>query len=108
MSDKKEKDYRKVIKDLEVLPHQLLMVGNSLKSDVLPIVKLGAKAVHIPYHTTWVHEDVKEEEASDFVYLTLKNIKELLAFFKCYLKTILVTLHQNNNHGKHKKFKKTD
>jgi putative hydrolase of the HAD superfamily len=58
MSDKKEKDYQKLLKHLDCRPESFLMLGNSLKSDVLPVLALGAHAVHIPYHTTWVHEQI--------------------------------------------------
>ena len=40
------------------MPSELLMIGNSLKSDVLPLVAIGASAFHIPFHTTWAHEEV--------------------------------------------------
>ncbi|QNR85126.1 HAD family hydrolase [Pedobacter riviphilus] len=58
MSDKQEKDYQKLIKHLDCKPEEFLMLGNSLKSDVLPVLNIGAHAVHIPFHTTWVHEHI--------------------------------------------------
>jgi putative hydrolase of the HAD superfamily len=58
MSDKQEKDYQKLIKHLDCKPEEFLMLGNSLKSDVLPVLNIGGHAVHIPYHTTWVHESI--------------------------------------------------
>ena len=51
MSDKKEKEYLKLEKHLDIIPAQLLMIGNSLKSDVLPLLEIGANAIHIPFHT---------------------------------------------------------
>lgn len=59
MSDKQESDYKKLIKHLDIKPEQFLMLGNSLKSDVLPVLAIGAHAVHIPYHTTWAHEKIE-------------------------------------------------
>lgn len=56
MSDKKETDYLKLIKHLDCLPEQFLMIGNSVKSDILPVLNIGGYAVHIPFHTTWEHE----------------------------------------------------
>jgi putative hydrolase of the HAD superfamily len=56
MSDKKETDYLKLIKHLDCLPEQFLMIGNSVKSDILPVLNIGGFAVHIPFHTTWEHE----------------------------------------------------
>lgn len=58
MSDKQEKDYQKLLKHLDCNPESFLMLGNSLKSDVLPVLNIGGHAVHIPYHTTWVHESI--------------------------------------------------
>ncbi|WP_439128072.1 HAD family hydrolase [Polaribacter sp.] len=78
MSDKKTKDYKKIIRHLDIEPKEILMVGNSLKSDVLPLLKIGASAIHIPFHTTWVHEEVALEEQQNTAFITLRNIKELL------------------------------
>ncbi|WP_293304965.1 HAD family hydrolase [Pedobacter sp. UBA5917] len=58
MSDKQEKDYQKLIRHLDCRPEEFLMLGNSLKSDVLPVLNIGGHAVHIPFHTTWVHESI--------------------------------------------------
>ncbi|MCL7754216.1 HAD family hydrolase [Polaribacter sp. Z022] len=78
MSDKKEKDYLKLIKHLDIQPSELLMIGNSLKSDVLPLVEIGATAIHVPFHTTWAHEEVHENEKSDVAYKTVSNIKDVI------------------------------
>ena len=43
-------------------PDELVMVGNSFKSDIAPALKIGASAVHIPFHTTWAHEKPEEFE----------------------------------------------
>ena len=58
MSDKKEKDYEDLLKRLEIKPDEFFMIGNSLKSDVLPVLNIGGYAVHIPFHTTWEHEKI--------------------------------------------------
>ena len=79
MSDKKEKDYLKLVKHLDIVPSQLLMIGNSLKSDVLPLLNINASAIHVPFHTTWVHEEIPEEDQQKIDYTTLINIKELIA-----------------------------
>jgi len=77
MSDKQEIDYRKLIRHLDVKPEEFLMVGNSLKSDVLPVLAIGGKGYHIPYHTTWAHEHIEHTiEHQDFKQLS--NIRELL------------------------------
>jgi putative hydrolase of the HAD superfamily len=81
MSDKKEKDYLKLLKHLDIKPSQFLMIGNSLKSDVLPLLKIGATAIHIPFHTTWIHEEISLEAQQKVNYKTLRNIKELITLF---------------------------
>jgi putative hydrolase of the HAD superfamily len=48
-----EIDYKDLIKRLEIQPSEFFMIGNSLKSDVLPVLAIGGYAVHIPFHTTW-------------------------------------------------------
>jgi putative hydrolase of the HAD superfamily len=78
MSDKKEKDYLKLVKHLDIAPSELLMIGNSLKSDVLPLLKIKASAIHVPFHTTWVHEEVPLEQQQPLDYITLLKIKELI------------------------------
>jgi putative hydrolase of the HAD superfamily len=59
MSDKREDDYIKLIKHLDIDPDEFLMVGNSLKSDVMPVINIGGHAIHVPFHTTWAHEHVE-------------------------------------------------
>ena len=58
MSDKQEADYLSLIKHLDVQPAEFLMIGNSLKSDILPVLAIGGHGIHVPYHTTWAHEQV--------------------------------------------------
>lgn len=61
VSDKTENQYRKLVRHLDINEHEFLMIGNSLKSDVLPVLNIGGHAFHIPFHTTWVHEMIDEE-----------------------------------------------
>jgi putative hydrolase of the HAD superfamily len=56
MSDKTENHYLKLLARLEIKPHEFMMVGNSLKSDIMPVLNLGGYGIHVPYHTTWQHE----------------------------------------------------
>ena len=80
MSEKKVPDYKKLIGHLDINPSELLMIGNSLKSDVLPLLEIGASAIHIPFHTTWAHEMVSEKQAQSKDFKTLSKIKEVLAY----------------------------
>ena len=54
------------------------MIGNSLKSDVIPIVEIGANAIHVPFHTTWVMEQVEEHEHQHLKYYSVATIKDVL------------------------------
>lgn len=77
LSDKTELDYTKMLTRLECEPADFVMIGNSLKSDVLPILNLGGIGIHIPYHTTWEYEKIDFEiEHENFTALT--NIKEVI------------------------------
>ncbi|WMI65026.1 HAD family hydrolase [Aestuariibaculum sp. YM273] len=78
LSDKKEANYSKLLNHLDINPSEFLMVGNSLKSDVLPLVNIKAHAVHIPFHTTWAHEQVTEKETNGKNYKTISSLKELI------------------------------
>lgn len=76
MSDKKKEDYQKLLKRLNCAPENFLMLGNSIKSDILPVLELGGYAAHIPYHTTWAHEEqVHNIENSGF--LQMNTIAEI-------------------------------
>ncbi len=65
MSDKKAENYTKLISRLEISPKEFLMIGNSVKSDILPLVSIGSNAIHVPYETTWEHEKVDEKLTSE-------------------------------------------
>jgi len=77
LSDKKPANYAHLLDHLQIPVEEFLMIGNSLKSDVLPLLELGAQAIHVPFHTTWVHEEVSEEEANGKSYKTLQRIGQL-------------------------------
>jgi putative hydrolase of the HAD superfamily len=61
LSEKREENYSKLISHLDVKPEEFVMIGNSLKSDVLPVLNLGAYAIHVPFHTTWIHEQIDHQ-----------------------------------------------
>jgi len=78
LSDKKEANYSKLLNNLDINPSEFLMIGNSLKSDVLPLVNIKAHAVHVPFHTTWAHEEVTEEEKNGKAYKTIQSLTDIL------------------------------
>lgn len=78
VSEKNEQAYLRILQKYNVQPADFLMIGNSLKSDVLPVVHIGARAIHIPYATTWAHEQVADEQLLGKSFTTLNNARELL------------------------------
>ena len=80
VSDKQEPQYRDLCKQLGIKPDELLMVGNSLKSDILPALKIGAWAVHIPYEVMWQHEVIDDFEHHRM--FQLNQFSELLPLLK--------------------------
>ena len=79
MSEKKIPNYKKLIQHLDIPPNEFLMIGNSLKSDVLPVLELGAHAFHVPFSTTWEYEQV-EVSIEDERFRALGNVEEVLDF----------------------------
>ena len=56
VSEKDAATYLRVLGEFSLQPAQFAMVGNSLRSDIEPVVRLGGWGVHMPYHVTWAHE----------------------------------------------------
>jgi putative hydrolase of the HAD superfamily len=80
MSEKHEKDYAKLIKHLDIPASEFCMIGNSLKSDVLPVLALGGHAIHVPYHITWAHEQISHRVEHEN-FREVREIAEVLGFF---------------------------
>lgn len=79
MSDKKVSDYQKLLKHLDCKPENFLMLGNSIKSDILPVLDLGGYGRHIPYHITWTHEQ-HEHHLKHNNFVELKSIDGILNY----------------------------
>jgi len=62
VSEKHPDTYQRILRRLDVSPDRFVMVGNSLRSDVVPALDIGAYGVHVPYHLTWAAEHVEDEE----------------------------------------------
>lgn len=77
MSDKHENNYKKLLAHLDIKPEEFLMVGNSVKSDILPVTNIGAKAIHIPFEVTWQHENHHESPENDS-FTSISQISEIL------------------------------
>jgi putative hydrolase of the HAD superfamily len=79
VSEKNAETYQGVFARRGIEPSKFVMVGNSLRSDVVPVVALGGRAVHIPYHVTWQHEQVPESELPKNGWVRIASIMELPA-----------------------------
>lgn len=77
MSDKQPDNYQKLLQHLDITSNQFLMIGNSLKSDILPVLEIGAYAIHIPFHITWEHEKVTKK-VSHHQFKKIELASELL------------------------------
>jgi putative hydrolase of the HAD superfamily len=82
VSHKTEAAYQALLARHQVRPERLLMVGNSLKSDILPVLAVGGQAVYIPYHLTWDHEVVTAPDENRPGYFELEHIGQLPALLE--------------------------
>lgn len=79
MSEKDDANYLKLIKHLDIQPDELLMIGNSLKSDIVPVLNIGGHAIHVPYHITWAHEQIEDAIDNDR-FKSVESIRDVLEF----------------------------
>ena len=77
MSDKKDSDYLQLLGHLDIEPGQFMMVGNSLRSDIIPVLDLGGYAVYVPFHTTWEHEHADEESITSPRFRKVEKISQV-------------------------------
>ena len=77
MSDKKTEQYVQLLNHLDITPEAFLMIGNSLKSDIIPPLELGSWGIYVPYHTTWAHEEVDGEPDSKR-YFKVEQLQQVL------------------------------
>ncbi|MDR1123585.1 MAG: HAD hydrolase-like protein [Elusimicrobiota bacterium] len=80
MSEKDEENYLKLLKYLNVKPQNFLMIGNSLKSDILPVLNIGGCALHIPHPDTWTYEQADPGEIKNKNFAAAGKIKDILKF----------------------------
>lgn len=77
ISEKDEPAYRKILHRYQIDPKELVMIGNSLRSDILPPVQLGAQAIHIPYQTSWHFEKTQIDDAAKQHFITLPTMEDV-------------------------------
>lgn len=77
VSDKTPEVYQSLLKKHQVSPQRFMMVGNSLRSDIVPVIDLGGWGVYVPYMITWSHEHLEIEPGALTRYFELDNLREL-------------------------------
>jgi putative hydrolase of the HAD superfamily len=74
VTSKTREDYEEILEKYHIAPAHLLMVGDSLRSDIAPVLELGGQVVHIPYHFVWAHEVVHDVPRTGPGYHQLEHI----------------------------------
>jgi len=81
VSEKRMSDYQKLLRHLDIPPSEFVMIGNSLKSDILPVLEMGSYGIHVPFHTTWEHEKV-DVIITDPTFRQVEHLSHILPFFE--------------------------
>ena len=82
VSEKNVASYQRILERYGLPPEEFLMIGNSLKSDILPVARLGARAVYVPYHTTWVMEEVPVEQLRGVEFHRVEALAEVVPYIQ--------------------------
>jgi putative hydrolase of the HAD superfamily len=82
VADKTPQSYAALLARHRLDPARFLMIGNSIRSDILPVLAIGGQAVHVPYAITWIHEHVDVPPDQQGRYHELASIGQLLALVK--------------------------
>lgn len=77
VSEKDHGNYRALLHHLDLSPEAFAMVGNSLRSDILPVLELGGFGIHIPFHTTWKHEEADVPASARERFVQAERISDL-------------------------------
>ena len=79
MENKDEKNYLELAAKNDLDPSEILMIGNSVKSDIAPVVNIGGHAIHIPHEVVWVHEMMDMPESDRIIEVTgIRDIQKYL------------------------------
>jgi putative hydrolase of the HAD superfamily len=78
VSEKDQPTYHRLFARLGATPENFVMIGNSLKSDILPVARLGFPAIHVPYHANWIHEHVPAEQLAGLEFRAVERLREVL------------------------------
>lgn len=74
VSDKRRDNYKRLLRRYSIAPERFIMIGNSMRSDILPVLELGGSAVYVPYQLTWAHEAAEAPPADQRGYYELANL----------------------------------
>jgi len=74
VGEKSPTSYLRLLEKYGFSPEGFLMIGNSLKSDILPVLDIGGQAIYIPYHSTWAHEYLEAEVVAHYHYDEVERI----------------------------------
>jgi putative hydrolase of the HAD superfamily len=85
VSEKSKVVYESILHKYKIEPEEFLMVGNSLRSDVAPVVQIGGHAVYVPYHLTWAHENLTEQQVDPSTYHEIENLGLLPALVASFI-----------------------
>ena len=77
VTEKSQEMYQALMAKYDLHPERFLMVGNSLRSDIQPVLAIGGRAVYIPNEYTWFHEDLPREEIDQAAYDELEHLAQL-------------------------------
>lgn len=79
MTDKRPEDYLQLCSLMNILPQQMIMIGNSVRSDIVPVLELGGKAIYIPHHIVWTHEACEVPKSKNLI--TMNKFSDLARFW---------------------------
>ena len=77
VGDKTKETYRRIFNKYQIDPCRFVMVGNSIRSDILPVIRLGGKAIYIHYMNTWSHEIVSKDELEGLAFDEIARLDQL-------------------------------
>jgi putative hydrolase of the HAD superfamily len=77
VGEKSPSSYLRLLGKYGLSPERFLMIGNSLKSDILPVLDIGGKAIYIPYHSTWSHEYLDGEVIARYHFIEVEQIRQI-------------------------------
>ena len=85
VSEKSPHSYRRLLGKYGIVPERFLMIGNSLKSDILPVLDISGTAIYIPYDSTWVHEHLDDSIITRYDYHQVDHIRQVPGFIRSLL-----------------------